>query len=381
MSRRGPHGPRVDLDHRSADLFSLQDRVAETIARGLGVGSEEESVEPPTRNPQAYEQYLRASECLLRWTRGDTERAIELLRNAVTLDAEFSDGWARLSGALVGMGALYDPALSWFDEAEKAIQKALALDPGNPAAWTARGRMFWSSHGGFKNEIALRDLTRACAHPAHPHDAPLWRSVVLTHVGLHEEALTVVDEALEIQPDDPMALIVKGETLGWMGDSGSFCEYMERILALDPASSFGHLLYPIPLVYLDRLEESEIAVRKARGIMGEDSLLMAVEALVWAKRGEPANTLSKIDAALRQKKSVSHTHHTYHYVAAAYATLGEPSLAIETLALAADAGMPNYPAFIVDPHFELLREEAAFQSLMTRVKAGYEALRAEFGAK
>lgn len=370
----------VKLDGNLEDLFGLQDQVAETLSKGLGFRSEEPAVPPPTANPRAYEQFLRASEHLLRWTAGDTSRAIDLLRSAVELDPAFSSGWARLSGALVGMGALFDPGPTWFEEAHEAIERALALDPGNPDAWTARGRMLWSAHCDFQNAEALRSLTKACAHPAHrPYDAPLWHSVVLTHVGLHEEALAIVNEAMEIQPDDLMCMIVKGETLGWMGDTHSFLEYMERGLKQDPGSTFGHILYPIPLVYLDRHGEAEKAIRSARGIVGEDPLLLALEGLLWAKRGEPDRAISLLDVAFRGRKSVSHLHHTYHYAAAAYAILGDESRAVKELEAATRTGMPNYPAFSVDPHFDSLRERPEFKELMRQLQSTWQMLQQEFG--
>lgn len=49
-----------------------------------------------------------------------------------------------------------------------------------------------------------------------------------------------------------------------MGDTDSFLEYMEKGVKQDPSSIFGHLLYPIPLVYLSQLGEAESAIRSAR---------------------------------------------------------------------------------------------------------------------
>ncbi len=371
----------VKLDGILADLFGLQDQVAATLSGGLGVGSREPTEEPPTSNPLAYEKYLRASEHLLRWTAGDTSQAIELLRSAVELDPSFSNGWARLSGALVEMGALFDPTPAWFEQAERAIERALALDPNDPDAWTARGRMLWSHHQGFQNAEALRDLTRACGHHAHPYDAPLWRSVVLTHVGLHEEALAIVNEAMEIQPDDLMSMIVKGETLGWMGDSESFLDYMKRGIKKDPASPFGYILHPIPLVYLGRLEEAEDAIRSAKAIVGEDALLLTLEGLLWAKRGELERASSSLEAAFAERKSVSHAHHSYHYAAAAYATLGDGSRAAKELDRATRTGMPNYPAFSVDSHFDSLRQQPDFKDVMTQLESRWQMLRQEFGGR
>jgi len=209
----------------------------------------------------------------------------------------------------------------------------------------------------------------------------LWRAVVLIHVGLHEEALSLANELLEIHTDDIMALIVKGETLGWMGDLDSFLEYMEKCIALDSASTFGHLLYPIPLVYLNRFEQAENAIRTAKGILGEDALLQALEGLLWAKRGERGKATPLLQAALENQVSVSHAHHTYHYASAAFAILGDKSRAVEVLDRATRTGMPSYSAFSIDPHFESLRGQPDFMALMSRLKTGYESFRAEFGTR
>jgi tetratricopeptide (TPR) repeat protein len=207
----------------------------------------------------------------------------------------------------------------------------------------------------------------------------LWLASVLTHAGLHEDALAIINEVIEIQPDDILTLLVKGETLGWMGDSEQFLEYMERSISAEPSWPFGHLFRPIPLLYLDREEEAERAILAGKGIVGDDTMLMAGEALLWAKRGEVERASDLLESAIDAQQSVSHAHHTYHYAAAAYATLGQSSRAVEVLDLATQTGMPNYPAFSIDPHFRSLGERADFQSLMQRIKVVWKALRDEFG--
>lgn len=83
--------------------------------------------------------------------------------------------------------------------------------------------------------------------------------------------------------------------------------------------------------------------------------------------------------AFRERKSVSHLHHTYHYAAAAYATLGNGPRAVNELEAATRTGMPNYPAFSVDPHFDSLRERPDFKELMRQLESTWQALRQEFG--
>jgi TolB-like protein/tetratricopeptide (TPR) repeat protein/predicted Ser/Thr protein kinase len=370
----------VKMDGQMDDLFGLQDRLAEALGEAMGVGDHERpTAQPPTQNPQAYELFLRASERLLRYSQTDTNRAIEMLRSAVELDPQFGSAWARLSAGFVNMGAFFDPDSKWFIEAEKAVERALALDATNPEAWSARGRMLWSPHHGFQHANALRDLNKACCLPGYTADAPLFRGVVLAHIGLHDEALSAVRELRESQPDDLLVAIVAGETLGWEGDANGFLEAMRGAVARDPAFPYGHLFLPIPLLYLNELGEAETAIRSAKGIIGVDSMLHAGEALLWAKRGETERTGMALQAAFEHLQSVSHSHHTYHYAAAACATIGDASRAVQVLERAAETGMPNYPAFMKDPHFAPLHERPDFKELMTKLKATWESFRAEFG--
>jgi serine/threonine-protein kinase len=370
----------VKLDGHLDDLFGLQDRVADRLGEGMGLDHVATAARRPTRSTKAYELFLRATERLLRYDQAGTTGGIEMLRSAVELDPRFAEAWSRLSVALVYMGTIIDPRAKWYEEAESAVEKALALDATNAEAWTARGRLLWTPRHGFQHASALRDLGKACCQPSCPADAPLWRGVVLAHVGLHEEALMHMRQARESQPDDLLAALTIGETLGWHGDTEGNLELMREVLAGDPVFPFGHLFMPVPLLYLDRLEEAEAAIRTGKEIVGGDSMILASEALLWAKRGEPERTRQSVQVVHENLRSVSHVHHTHHYVAAAHATIGDAERAVAELRTAAEAGMPNYPAFVNDPHFASLHDQPDFKELMSGLKTGWETLRAEFGA-
>jgi len=370
----------VKLDGQMDDLFGLQDRLAELLVKGMGLDEAGwHSEEPPTKNARSYELFLRASERLLRYSQTDTNRAIEMLRSAVELDPGFASAWARLAAGLVSMGAIFDPDSRWYVEAETAVQRALALDASNPEAWSARGRILWSPHHGFQHANALRNLHKACCLPGCPAEAPLWRGIVLSHIGLHDEALSVVREVQESQPDDPMGAVIIGETLGWDGDTNGFLETMRDAIVRDPAFYFTHLFLPIPLLYLGELEEAESAIRSAQGILGDDSMIQAGTALLWAKRGEPERSEEILRGMFEHMQSVSHAHHAYHIAATAYATIGDASRAVQMLERAVEAGLPNYPAFMKDPHFAPLGERPDFKKLMSKLKTTWESFRAEFG--
>ena len=370
----------VKLDGNMDDLFGLQDRSAEALSNGLGIHVDSAPHQPPTMNPKAYELYLRASERILRWSATDTQRAIAMLRSAVELDPGFANGWAKLSFALVNMGSLFEPDPKWYIEAEQAASHALDLEPENPEAWTARGRILWSPHHGFKNTEALRILSRTCCHKSHPGDAALWFSVVLAHVGLHERAVQISERSIESHPDDLMALLVKGESLGWNGDAEGFRDVMLQAIHRDTSFSYSHLFLPIPLLYLGELAEAEKAIEAAKATSFEDdSLLITIEALLWAKRGERDRAIETLETASNNRQSVSHLHHAQHYAASTYAVLGEPLQAVDQLNAAVKTGFPNYAAFLKDPHFASLQKVDEFRQLLRKLRPTFEAYQEEFG--
>jgi len=370
----------VQEDGREAELFELQDRIAEALVREIGFETEDPpAATPPTSSPSAYELYLRANSRLLRYSPRDTRDAIDLFRAAVRADPRFSAAWARLATALVAMGALFDPDPQWYQHAEEAVARALRLDPSNPEAWVARGRILWSPHRDFCHSEALRELERARAHPARPHDAPLWEGIVLVHIGLHDEARVCLREALDEQPDDIFATVAMGEIEAYQGNHAAAQEHYERILTLEPSNAFANTFFAIGLLYLGRLDEAERAIASASELVGEDSWLRSAEALLWAKRGEPERADEQVQLALANMQSISHMHHTRHYLAAALATLGQPERAIAQVREAAKTGLPNYPLFLGDPHLDSVRAHAAGAELLASLKQGWEAMRLEFG--
>jgi len=375
----------VKRDATMDELFDLQDRLAQDIAGSLAAEQSDAAgssaaLNPEGRDPEAYELYLRAGERLLRMSDHDTRVAIEQLERSVQLDPEFADAWARLAGAQLLMDVLFDPSDRWHEAAASSVAHALTLDPGNPEAWSAQGRLLWSPREGYRNEDALRYLGAACRHHAPPQDGLMWYGAVLAHVGLHDEAEQSVRRALEEQPDDLLARLILGEVISWRGDHQDAVEHYAQLITLDPSSIFSQIWYPLGLTYVGDLERAGQAIAKARTSFGEDAMLQAAEALVAARRGDAATARERIRSSIECTKSVSHQHHAMHYAAAAAATIEDTDTAIELVRRAADSGFPNYPAFRADPHFASLESNPAFIELMEDVEGRWRGLRAGFGA-
>lgn len=368
-------------DSEMTDLFGLQDKMAEGLARALGSKpSTETTPSPPTRNAMAYELFLRASERLWRLNKWDTRTAIEMLEGATQLDPRFGDAWARLAGACAIMAGVFEPGPRWIREADKAVRRALALDRDNANAHWARGRFLWTPAKKFQNRAAVRALGEALRlNPGH-QDALVWKCLVLLHVGLHEEAKEGLTSAMATNPDNVFALGFLGQIAIYVGRYEEAEECYARAISIDAANLWTNLFSPAVHLYSGRLAEVEKKIRAAIALGQNDPILSSCEALLWALRGENR----KAEQAIRRSlggKSLLHTHHTWHYAAAAYAVIGKPVQAIALLRRAGSFGLPNYPAFRDDPFLVSLHNHPQFLRLMSDLKREWSGYQREFGLR
>ena len=368
-------------DSEMAALFDLQDKVAEALACALGLKASDASgsLEPPTKNPRAYELFLRAVERLSRVNKWDMRTAIEMLEEATRLDPRFGEAWARLSEACVFMAGTFDATPNWYKKGELAMRRALALDPTNAQAHCAHARVLWTPLKGYKNRQALLALRESLQRRPGYHPALVWQCLIFLHVGMIDEAVEGLHQALATQPDDGFTLTFLGQARMLQGDYDEAESWFKRALALDPASLWVNLFAPMVPLYGKNPEDAVEMIKSAQHFFPGEALLTSWEALLWAKRGESRKAEQLIRKSLKVGTSMLHTHHMWHTAAATYATLGKPQLAVPLLARAAKTGLPNYPVFRDDPHFRSMHSYAPFQRLLAKVKKESDGYRREFG--
>jgi serine/threonine protein kinase/tetratricopeptide (TPR) repeat protein len=367
-------------DSDLSDLFGLQDRISDALARALGAKPAAEGpAEPPTKNPAAYQLFLRAVERIQRFNRWDTGTAIEMLENATQLDPRFADAWARLAEACLLVAISFDPNPKWIHQAERAVRRALALDPANVNALCARGRVLWAPAKGFQHRAAVRALDKALRLNPGCHQAWLWTGIVYCRVGLHQEAIEKGAVAVASNPDDPMTVWSLGHSKQLAGEFEEALDYFARTLALEPSHVWGNIFFPGLHLYSGRLDRAEEKIRVAAQLVPNDPLVASWEALLWAKRGEPRKAEHAARRALSNKRVFTYSHHAYHAVAAAYAVIGKPARALSALKKAAGTGLPNYPLFRDDPHFASLRNHPQFLRLLAGLNRAWQSYKREFG--
>lgn len=379
----GHHLWSESFDRGLQDVFEIQDEIARTVAERIGprlIGETPASlVQPTTRSTEAYELYLRAGDRMWRTERWEIRTAIEMLRDATRIDPGFADAWARLATACCDLTLAFEDDPRWHELAKQALGRSFALDPDGAEAHLARARVMWSPGGGFQNEAALRASARSLALRPGSYRSLVWHGVILYHVGLLDDARELQAAALAAEPDDAMTMLSVAQTAWAQRRYDVAEEYARRCLDRAPDFLLQHLLNSAIWLYLDDLDRAEKAIATARGLVGNEPLLDANEALLWARRGDESRALEAIARAAEDKRSLAHKHHAHHAMAAAYALLDRKQEAVELLRLASSCGLPNLPLFTTDPHLASLQNEPAMQQLVAELAEKDAVLRAEFG--
>jgi TolB-like protein/Tfp pilus assembly protein PilF/predicted Ser/Thr protein kinase len=364
-----------------ADMFAVQDRISADVLKALGVAepnAPDLEVERPTENAAALDLYLRANERMSRMNQWDWQTAVEMLERAVKLDPHFVEAWSALSEACVWLFN-FEQGIKWVERGEQAVKRALALDPNNARTLVAKGRLLFSPRRKFQSAAAMRLAMLATRLKPGLYQAKTLAGAVMVHIGLHEDSLDALSSVIASNPRDSQALVTIGNACLYMGDFERADHFISQAVQIDPQSVWSNVFRPCVSLYAGRLDEAQNRIAESAAVLPGDPWLTACEALLWAKRGEHKKSEKLVALALKPHRTVLHTHHLWHYAAAASAMNGNYPQAVRLLKRAASTGLDNYPAFRDDAHLRPLAGYQPNATFMTGLKKKWEAYRREFG--
>jgi TolB-like protein/tRNA A-37 threonylcarbamoyl transferase component Bud32/Tfp pilus assembly protein PilF len=233
-------------DRPFADLLRVQDSIASEIsdALRLRLSTQQKSTlgGHGTENPQAYELSLKARFFLMKDTEEGDLEARRLYLQAVETDPKFAD--ARVGAATTynrsAVGGYARPAEAW-PRAEEEVRKALDLDPGNLLARCVLAhRHFFYDWDWTRTEREYREL----ANDSRLFLGELWRPIGLFHWarGRTDEAVALMEKALQIDPGDLVSKIMMGNFLaqaGRLDDAIGYYKAVGEAEPSDPRPLFG----------------------------------------------------------------------------------------------------------------------------------------------
>ena len=135
----------------------------------------------------------------------------------------------------------------------------------------------------------------------------------------------------------------------------------------------------VSLLWAGRAAEARDAVKQARVKFPNESFVTGLEATLTALDGDFARAESLADEACGSSRSLTHSHHTWHFSAGAYALIGKTDKALTELRRCAELGLPNYRLFQIDPNLRPLHDNNEFKELMTVLRREHDSMGQEFG--
>jgi adenylate cyclase len=208
---KGHHLWAERYDGKMQDIFALQDKITQKIVSALSVkltGREKELIaKKGTDNVAAHDAFLRGWGHFLRKTPEDFVKAEASFKKAIELDPNYGRAYAALSAvysdASMMMSVLKGLGISWLEVRARMIQNLKKA-----------------------TECSIAHCVRSQRY--------LFRRQ-------HQEALSEIEQALALDPNDPTSLYYMGYTLTFSGRPDDAVEFFKKGMRLDPHNPSRYL--------------------------------------------------------------------------------------------------------------------------------------------
>ncbi len=192
-------------DRELTDIFAIQDEIAANVVDALRVTllGEENTVDHGTDNLEAYNLLLQASYFWDQSTEESYGKAEEALRQAIALDPEYAQAYAKLASVyqqkisgFVSDGS--EDFIAEFKVVHEYADKALALNPTLADALLAKGLAI--SAGDWDYDSADQYVSKALELVPNHIDALAWVGNASVFQLRTDESIALFDRILQLDP-------------------------------------------------------------------------------------------------------------------------------------------------------------------------------------
>lgn len=351
------------------DLLTLQRQIAEAITRQITTNLRvaPSSVNADARRhstiAEAYEHYLRGRYHWGKDTGEELVKAKEHFLKAIELDSSYALAYSGLADTYTLLGADgFLPMSEAYPLGRAAALKALELDDmlgeahNSLAAVTVDYYWGWTEGG--------RHFERAIELSPNYEIALSFYSFYLAYMGRPEEALAFAERARHLDPVSPNAQMNLGIVLYFARRYDEAITEVEETLELAPDFGPAHVM--LGRIYdakgmPDRAVEE---LERAQGLLGPRPDVITPHAYVLARAGRRREALAMTD---RLRRFTKPRDPSPFRIAMVHIGLGDTDRAFEWLQKAFEARDWQMALLKVEPAFDALRSDPRFAALVERV--------------
>ncbi len=356
-------------DREPTSVLATQLELSSAIAEQISLRLTPERVSGlsrrQTRNPEAYDLYLRGR-YFERQRRPDTNaRALQYYQDAIKVDPGYALAWAAIATTYGNSPINGDaPPTAVAELAREAAKKAFQAGPDVAEVRHALAIVaFW-----FEFDWAAAEASDRSASALDPHTAdPLvMLGHALTRLGRYDEARAVMRRARELDPLEPITHALSSQIDFEARDYAAALDHARRATELAPGFWIGHVMLGQAYGQLGQTTQALQALAAAGQLSGNNSKVLSLEGYFLAKAGRT----SEAREILKTLESQSRDHYVPPYgLALVHAGLGDRDEVFTWLERAVDARDVHLVFLPVDAKWDPYVEDPRFKKVLARCGA------------
>lgn len=348
------------------EMFAVQDDIVRAVAAELQMrfDKDRQFTRHRTRNIQAYELYLRASDPVLLRSQAGVFKAQDFFLKAIAVDSNYAPAHAGLSLTYLRRArTASDPGMpvpKLLEMADNEARRAIMLDSTLAEAHYARGRLREATLDFAQAGASLRRAVEL-----DPSRSVYWRSLAYLHAwsGRPEEELEKARRALETDPLNPYAIAAVASGLYGSHRYDEALALLEPLMAMKPP--LQGVVFAIAQCYAKKQMWDKAIATLRPGADAGDPLVKALLGNFLARTGKSveANRMLADLNARRERVGVGAFH-----IALVHAGFGNMNETFSWLDKSIDDR--SILSFVMGPTFEELHGDPRFAKLRTRLGLG-----------
>ena len=353
-----------NFEGKTSDILSIQRDITARISEKLRLSGEDKQqlAKRETANPEAYQLYLKGLYFTSRFTKDDTDRALDYFRQAIAADPNYALAYQGLADYYGVIDDVFVPSRDSEPKAKAAALKALELDDHLAESHEALAAvLFWYDYDWPGAEKEFRRAIELNPTLAGAHTLYGW---YLTCLGRPENGIAESRKSQALDPLGPEPVQILGTNLYLTRQYPEAVKQNRNALDLDPKYFLAHL--QLALIYIAQ-GNSRDAIAAAKSAREDEPLAdwpTAVLGMAYAADGQRAEA-EKVLGEMKQKASRGWV--PSYAFAEIYAGLRDKSATLDALEKSYEERAWFLTYLNTAPEFDFIRSEPRFQALLRRM--------------
>lgn len=331
----------IDIKHESqlwgnsyqsspTDLLSLQQQITNDVSSKLGIGLSTETREKleqkSTKNTQAYQFYLQGRYYWNKRTAASIERAISYFNQAIGIDSMYALAYAGLADSYI-IQSQYSgtPTKITIPLTQANARRALEIDNSLEESHTTLAFSYFEE---WKYEEADREFKQSLLLNPRYATTYHWYGIMVGRSGNYQGYLSLIQQALEIDPYSPVITLNMGAAQSLLGHFEAALPYFKKSIELDPSFAVGYAWIGITYERMNNYKGALPQLQKAVELSGRSSECLGNLGYFYGKTGNKEEALKLIKE--NEDRYQAGTGAAYN-IARIYAGMGDKKKVLEWL--------------------------------------------------